>query len=127
MINQFEASTLAAVSFHWCPMINSDQIRKKFLGSLLGAALGDAIGSSREGHSMADESEIAAMLPWSQPLRYTDDTHMTIGVAESLVECGGLDGAHMAQRFVENYEREPWRGYGPGPPHIFRLIKKGCP
>ena len=50
---------------------------------------------------------------------------MTIGVAESLVEYGGLNGAHMAQRFVENYEMEPWRGYGPGPPHIFRLIKKG--
>jgi len=90
-------------------MIKREQIRKKFLGSLLGAALGDAIGASREGHRMAAESEITATLLLSQPLRYTDDTHMTIGVAESLVECGGLDGSHMAQCFVGNYEKKPWR------------------
>lgn len=58
-------------------------------------------------------------------LVYTDDTHMTIGVTESLIECRGVDGPLMAQRFVRNYEREPWRGYGPGPPQIFRLIRQG--
>jgi poly(ADP-ribose) glycohydrolase ARH3 len=31
----------------------------------------------------------------------------------------------MAQTFVKNHEREPWRGYGPGPPLIFRMIKNG--
>jgi poly(ADP-ribose) glycohydrolase ARH3 len=76
---------------------------------------------------MIAEHEIELIASISHPLRYTDDTHMTIGVAESLVECGGFDGAHMAGRFIDNYSKEPWRGYGPGPPRVFRLIKGGEP
>jgi poly(ADP-ribose) glycohydrolase ARH3 len=52
---------------------------------------------------------------------------MTIGVAESLVENKGFNGEHMAQTFLRNYESEPWRGYGPGPPRIFRMIRSGEP
>lgn len=106
-------------------MVASGQIRKKFLGSLLGVAIGDAIGASWEGCGMAAEHEIELIANISYPLHYTDDTHMTIGVAESLVECHGFDGAHMAERFIDNYSKEPWRGYGPGPPRVFRLIKSG--
>ncbi len=108
-------------------MVDSEQVRKKFLGSLLGAALGDAIGASWEGHRMAAEHEIELIAEVSHPLTYTDDTHMTIGVAQSLAECGGLDGPHMAERFVSNYLQEPWRGYGPGPPRVFKLIRSGEP
>jgi poly(ADP-ribose) glycohydrolase ARH3 len=50
---------------------------------------------------------------------------MMIGVAESLIENNGFSGKHMAYRFMERYESEPWRGYGPGPPRIFRLISSG--
>jgi len=46
-------------------------------------------------------------------LRCTEDTHMALGVAESLAACRGFDGRHMAETFVRNFEREPWRGYGP--------------
>ena len=106
-------------------MVHSEQIRKKFLGSLLGVALGDAIGASREGRWIATKHEIELIAKISHPLRYTDDTHMTIGVAESLVECHGFDGAHMAGRFIDNYSKEPWRGYGPGPPRVFKLIESG--
>ena len=104
-------------------MVDREQSKKKFLGSLLGAALGDAVGASWEGRRMAAQGDIEITASVSEQLRYTDDTHMTIGVAESLVGCGGFDGAHMAGTFVNNYEKEPWRGYGPGPPHVFRLIK----
>jgi len=106
-------------------MSDRELVRKKFLGSLLGAALGDAIGASWEGHPMAAEQEIRHLLRISHTLRYTDDTHMSIGVAESLVENGGFNGKHMAQRFADNYFRQPWRGYGPGPPRVFRLLKTG--
>jgi len=100
----------------------------RFSGCLLGAALGDAVGAHREGGGMGTEQEIAAFIDSSSlPLTYTDDTHMTIGVAESLIDCGGFDGAHMARRFVSNYSSEPWRGYGPGPPRVFRLIRDGEP
>lgn len=105
--------------------VEGQQLRDKFLGSLLGAALGDALGASREGHRMAARLEPDPVSSAAGPLRYTDDTHMTIGMAESLIECGGFDGSHMAGRFIDNFEREPWRGYGPGPPRVFRLIRSG--
>ncbi len=108
-------------------MIDGDLLRKRFAGSLLGAALGDAVGTSREGQPIVDEDEVERAIPRSGPLQYTDDTHMVIGVAESLVARGGFDGAHMAERFVSNYLREPWRGYGPGPPRVFKLIQDGQP
>lgn len=98
-----------------------------FRGSLLGAALGDALGARREGYPMSARVETPAAHAERDALVYTDDTHMTIGVAESLIECRGVDGARMADRFARDYEREPWRGYGPGPPRIFRLIGQGVP
>jgi len=107
---------------------DSETIAMSFSGCLLGAALGDAVGARREGGAMGSEREIAALIDDSSfPLIYTDDTHMTIGVAESLIDCGGFDGAHMAQRFVSNHAGEPWRGYGPGPPRVFSLIRGGEP
>jgi len=50
---------------------------------------------------------------------------MMIGVAESLIRTNGFNGEDMARAFVRNYELEPFRGYGPGPPHIFLLIRAG--
>lgn len=99
-------------------------LRSKFLGCLLGAALGDALGASFEGRGRGP-GKAQGLLEGKGVLRYTDDTHMMIGVAESLVACRGFDGRHMARTFIQNFEREPWRGYGPGPPRVFRLIKSG--
>ena len=106
-------------------MDTTEKLKSKFLGSLVGVALGDAIGASREGHGMAAEQDIRHIAQIEHPLRYTDDTHMTIGVAESLIENRGFNGAHMAKRFADNYFKEPWRGYGPGPPRVFHLLKNG--
>jgi poly(ADP-ribose) glycohydrolase ARH3 len=106
-------------------MVAMKDLRSKFLGSLVGAALGDAIGVSREGHRMAARKEVGQIARIEHALRYTDDTHMTIGVAESLVENRGFDGANMAERFADNYAKEPWRGYGPGPPRVFWLLRQG--
>ena len=90
----------------------------KFIGSLIGSAIGDSLGAEREGATGFEEvHEIGP--------RYTDDTAMMIGVAESLVACKGFDGNHMAERFIRNFEREPWRGYGWGPPRIFTMIRSG--
>jgi poly(ADP-ribose) glycohydrolase ARH3 len=50
---------------------------------------------------------------------------MMIGVVESLIEKKDFNGEHMTRRFMENYSREPFRGYGPGPPRIFRMIRDG--
>lgn len=107
--------------------MHEESVRAKFLGCLVGVAVGDGLGAWREGRGMARREEIESLTERLEQLTYTDDTHMTIGVAESLVESKGFNGEHMAQTFIRNYEAEPWRGYGPGPPRIFRMIRSGEP
>ncbi len=107
--------------------MHKGELKPKFIGCLVGAAIGDGLGAQREGRGMAKEEAIDSLAEKLVELTYTDDTHMIIGVAESLIECKGFDGEHMAQAFIRNYESEPWRGYGPGPPMIFRMIKSGEP
>ncbi len=89
----------------------------RFKGCLLGTAIGDSLGAGREGSF--DISEVRDI-----GSRYTDDTAMMIGVAESLINCKGFNGDDMAEIFIKNYLREPWRGYGWGPPRIFNMILK---
>jgi poly(ADP-ribose) glycohydrolase ARH3 len=101
------------------------KLKLKFMGCLVGTAIGDALGAMWEGGDMSRSEDIVSLVEKLEQLIYTDDTHMTIGVAESLVENKGFDGEHMAQSFIKNYEAEPWRGYGPGPPKIFGMIRSG--
>ena len=105
--------------------VHKGKLKSKFLGCLVGTAIGDALGAGREGMGMSRSEDIVSLAEKLGQLIYTDDTHMTIGIAESLIERKGFDGEHMAQTFIENYEAEPWRGYGPGPPRIFGMIKSG--
>lgn len=72
---------------------------KKFIGCLIGKAIGNSLGSRIEG--FLGFQEITEIGP-----KYTDDTAMIIGVAESLIECEGFNGEDMAQRFVKNYEKK---------------------
>jgi len=107
--------------------MHKGKLKSKFLGCLIGAAIGDGLGAWREGRRIAEKEDIASLAERVEELAYTDDTHMTIGVVESLIQSRGFDGEHMAQTFIKNYEAEPWRGYGPGPPRVFRMIKRGEP
>ncbi len=92
------------------------EVESKFIGALLGTFVGDALGRPYEGRNwrwIAERGEPGEMTQGF----YTDDTQMMISVAESLVACGGFDGADMARRFVENFDF--MRGYGPG---VFQVI-----
>jgi poly(ADP-ribose) glycohydrolase ARH3 len=102
-------------------------LRGKFLGALVGTAVGDAIGSGFEGRPAAEVEAIEGAADRREILAYTDDTHMMLGVAESLVQKEDFDGEHTAHVFMRNYDIEPWRGYGPGPPNVFRMIRAGEP
>jgi len=91
-------------------------------GALLGCAIGDAVGElAFQLRNRNDLMATAARLP---VLRYTDDTAMAIGLAESLLESGAVDPADLGARFARAYEAEPWRGYGPGPPRIFAEVAR---
>lgn len=98
-------------------------LKSRFVGCMVGSATGDALDSSLEG--IPPRNFRIKNIPFDG--RWTDDTHMMIGVAESLLKNRGFDGEHMALTFLKNWEREPQRGYGPGPPKVFRMIKSGIP
>ena len=108
-------------------MPTTPNLTAKFLASMVGSALGDAIGEMA--FRLPDEaglrSLIARLDPRTDPaarLIYTDDTAMALGLAQSLVELGHLDEQHLGDTFRANYQREPWRGYASGPPTLFALV-----
>jgi poly(ADP-ribose) glycohydrolase ARH3 len=93
---------------------------------MLGTAVGDALGAPFEGQPHVNAEAVANVERGSNALRWTDDTAMTIAVAESLVARAGFDGADLAHRFADHHAREPWRGYGAGPPRVFAAIRAGA-
>jgi poly(ADP-ribose) glycohydrolase ARH3 len=94
----------------------------KYLGCMLGSALGDAIGELA--FRFPEEGRLRAAIAAAPLLRYTDDTAMALGLAESLAEMGNLDPHHLGQTFHRHFTREPWRGYASGPPTIFQMVEK---
>lgn len=96
--------------------------KDKFLGCLLGSAIGDAVGELAFHNSTVER--LSSKLDRLTELIYTDDTAMTIGIAESLIILGHLDPEHLGETFKKNYLRESWRGYASGPPTIFASVAK---
>jgi ADP-ribosylglycohydrolase len=97
-------------------------------GSLLGLAVADAVAAPWEGidgpllYELGPADAIVAHES-RRRITYTDDTQMTIGVAEELVECGGIDVEALARRFATNYH--PDRGYRQGARKIINAIGSG--
>ena len=103
------------------------RLRDRYRGAMLGTLVGDAFGARFEGWDIVVRADVDRWLAATDTLHFTDDTHMTIGLAESLLACGGFDGAHMTDTFARHFHAEPWRGYGPGPPQIFATVEQGVP
>lgn len=95
----------------------------RFAGSLLGLALGDALGAPHEGGPVGQALWWALGLGRGDTLRWTDDTQMALGLAESLVERNGLDPDHVARAWAEAADWK--RGYGPGARRLLAMIRAG--
>jgi poly(ADP-ribose) glycohydrolase ARH3 len=97
-------------------------LKGKYLGGMIGSALGDAIGElAFRSHAKED---LRARLKQLNELRYTDDTAMSIGLAESIVTKGDIDQQDLGDTFRRDFLREPWRGYATGPPTIFSIVER---
>ncbi len=109
-------------------MVDKKLLKSKFLGALVGTAVGDALGMPVEGYDpkqiQLKYGKIREMLSGKLPAgSYTDDTEMMIGVAESLIENRGFNGEHMAKTFIKNFDSS--RGYGFGVQIVLQLISEG--
>ncbi|MET1078797.1 MAG: ADP-ribosylglycohydrolase family protein [Pseudomonas sp.] len=99
-------------------------IQERFEGCLLGLALGDAMGAPYEGGYL--ERGLWGLIgrTASGARRWTDDTQMSLDIAESLIALGVLDLDDLAHRFAASYR---WsRGYGPGAARLLKRIAKGA-
>ncbi len=81
-------------------------LQDKFLGAIVGTAVGDALGAPFEGCSrrtllgLSGVGETYRSI-YNYPLgQYTDDTQLTLVIAESIIECRKVDGANIAKRLA---------------------------
>ncbi len=86
------------------PDQSSQANRERAIGSLLGLAVGDALGTTLE-FSARDSrqrlTELEGGGPFGlQPGEWTDDTSMALALADSLLSCDGLDELDLMTRFV---------------------------
>jgi poly(ADP-ribose) glycohydrolase ARH3 len=102
-----------------------------FAGALLGVALGDAVGERAFFVARGVRDPIAVIRDEAariKTLGYTDDTAMTLALADALAARGAVDGQHLGDVFAARWREEPWRGYASGPPLLFeRAARTGIP
>lgn len=104
--------------FSWkkrCGVSGLDGLRDRYRGTLLGSAVGDALGATvefmsreeiRERHGRHTEIIGGGWLGLPAG-EVTDDTQMALCIARSIVELGRFDPDDIAVRFVEWYLSNP--------------------
>lgn len=101
--------------------------QRKVLGSLLGLAIGDALGAPLEGGPAPDiplrhyTSGGRFGIP---PGHFTDDTLQAIAVARSLIVCRGFSPEDMIRRLLDAFLSAEHL-FGPTSSTVFRLILGG--
>lgn len=83
--------------------------QERFRGALLGLAVGDALGTTLEFQTPGSFTPLTEMVGGGvfhlQPGQWTDDTSMSLCLAESLVMCNGFDPRDQMQRYVRWYRQ----------------------
>jgi ADP-ribosylglycohydrolase len=96
------------------------------LASLEGLTIGDQFGQlflSPGDHTRRIEQRLLPPDEWM----FTDDTVMTLGVCEQLLQNGCIDQDQLIAIFIRNHNADPLRGYGATARRILREIEAGGP
>jgi ADP-ribosylglycohydrolase len=98
-----------------------ESARKNAFDSLLGLAVGDALGSQffAPGNRPALTPRTEPPAPW----QWTDDTEMACSVWSVLRESGHVDQDALAKSFAVRHDSG--RGYGPSTNRLLRLLREG--
>jgi ADP-ribosyl-[dinitrogen reductase] hydrolase len=98
------------------PDQTTQAIRERAIGSLLGLAVGDALGTTLEFSKRDSRLRLTGMEgggPFHlKPGEWTDDTSMALALADSLLACGGLDEHDLMTRFVSWMEEGAYSSNG---------------
>ncbi|NHD16586.1 MULTISPECIES: ADP-ribosylglycohydrolase family protein [unclassified Actinopolyspora] len=108
--------------------MNTADPRDRAAGLLLGAALGDSLGSRFEGMSAVRADQLDEVETSEGELRYTDDTVLTLVLAEHFAERSpgsGIQQQDLALGFARAWRAEPGRGWGGGIGDVFCAVLSG--
>lgn len=108
-------------------------LKEKFKGALVGGAVGDALGAPYEGQPR--ESLLAAKLRLTEFVRmggyplgqFTDDTQLTLVLAESLIRFGRVDGDQLGRSMSELWVDQRIVGPGRATTASMRRLLDGVP
>jgi ADP-ribosylglycohydrolase len=93
-------------------------LRDRFLGCLLGCAVGDALGAPYEGlwtHAIPDEDMLMKEFaefegyPYGQ---FTDDTQLTLATIRSILKVGDISPPHIARSIANLWKKQSVIGPG---------------
>jgi ADP-ribosyl-[dinitrogen reductase] hydrolase len=91
-------------------------LRDRYVGALLGLAVGDALGTTLEFKAPGTFTPITDMIgggPFNlSPGQWTDDTSMAMCLAESLLERKGFDAEDQMRRYVRWWREGYWSSTG---------------
>lgn len=96
-------------------------------GTLLGLAVGDALGAPLEGLPPPEKTVTDMGCGGIHDIargEFTDDTLQAVGLARSLVCCRGFSPEDFLHRLIADFDRAP-QYYGPTSRLVFSLIKDG--
>lgn len=90
--------------------------RDRYVGSLIGLATGDALGTTLEFRKPGTFTPITDMIgggPFAlEAGQWTDDTSLAMCLAESLIECGRFDADDQMKRYRRWLEHGHWSSTG---------------
>jgi poly(ADP-ribose) glycohydrolase ARH3 len=104
--------------------LSKDILLDKFKGAILGCFLGDCFGAGFEGMTPDRVRTRLNIISERFPRTYTDDTDMTLALAESIVQSGKVDQEDIAQKFREHCDLT--RGYGIGTIKAILALRTGA-
>lgn len=101
-------------------------VADRAIGAVVGAVVGDAFGGPFEGRpGPIPEIDVVRHDEDRSPLRYSDDTALTLAVARWMLETAGADQDRLAAHLVDAYTADPNRGYGPGTARLLARVASG--
>jgi len=109
----------------------SSKLLDQFRGCMVGGLVGDCLGAVFE---MQYESLVPAKKiddyfdqlkdpHHTETYQYTDDTAMARQIAASFIQHKTFVYKDLAEKFSQEYYREPWRGYGGSVVDVFNKLK----
>lgn len=81
---------------------------QRYIGSLIGLAVGDALGATIEFQTRGNFEPIKIIVGGGtfnlRPGEWTDDTSMALCLADSLLECNGFNPTNQMEKYLKWYE-----------------------